>query len=118
MRAPSGVLRAVLTRNRQPLAALQSQGRLLNRWTEFVYDGRGYRLLPVKEQPGQRVLVQPAVARYVLQDRAQEPLLTIEQGEELQAKLHRALPLPLLVIVLMQIVDQEPLDITRKEELR
>jgi signal transduction histidine kinase len=116
VRAPSGVLRAVLTRNRQPLAALQSQGRLLNRWTEFVYDGRGYQLLPVKEQPGQRAPAQPPSTRYVLQACAQEPLLTIEQSEGLQAKLHRALPLPLLLVVLIQTIDQVPLCITRKEE--
>jgi len=122
VRAPSGVLRAVLTRNRQPVAALQSQGRLLNRWTEFVYDGRGYRLLPTKDQVGQRQLGQrapdqPASARYILQDRAQETLLTVEQGRLAQAELRRAMPLPLLAMVLMETIDQEPPQITRKEEL-
>jgi signal transduction histidine kinase len=122
VRAPSGVLRAVLSRNRQPVAALQSQGRLLNRWTEFVYDSRGYSLLPAKGQVGQRPLGQrtsdqPTSARYTLQDRDQEALLTVEQGTHVQADLFRALPLPLLVTVLVQTIDQEPLPITRKEEI-
>jgi signal transduction histidine kinase len=122
VRAPSGTLRAVLTRNRQPVAALQSQGRLLNRWTEFVYDGRGYRLLPTKGQAGQRQLGQraqdhTASTRYILQDRDRETLLTVEQGAYLRAELCRSLPLPLLIAVLMQTIDQEPLSITRKEEL-
>jgi hypothetical protein len=133
VRAPRGILRVVLTRNRQPLAALQSQGRLLNRWTEFVYDGRGYRLFPAKGQTSQRTLDQRASdqristtrgasqcvpARYVLQDQTQENLLTVEPGTPLRAKLDRALPLPLLVAVLMQTIDQEPLKTTRKEEQR
>jgi hypothetical protein len=117
VRAPRGALRAVLTRNRQPVAALQSQGRLLNRWTEFVYDGRGYRLLPSKDQPGPRASSQQIQARYILRDRAQEPLLTVVQGSLLRVELCRALPLPLLIAVLVQTIDQEPLQITRKEEL-
>ena len=36
--------RMVLTRNGQSLAAMQYQGRMLNAWSEIVYDGRGYRL--------------------------------------------------------------------------
>jgi hypothetical protein len=128
VRAPSGVLRAVLARNRQPVAALQSQGRLLNRWTEFVYDGRGYRLLPAKDRPaqhgpghhvpGQRMPSLRVLTRYILQDRAQETLLTVEQGPFIRAELSRALPLPLLVSALMQTIDQEPVKITRKEKLR
>jgi hypothetical protein len=122
VRAPSGVLRAVLMRNRQPIAALQSQGRLLNRWTEFIYDDRGYRLLPTKDQPGQgraggRAHDARRPARYMLLDRDQETLLTIEQGELFQARLCRALPLPLLIAALVQTIDQEPLQITRKREL-
>ena len=40
--------RMVLTRNGQPLAAMQYQGRLLDTWNEIIYDGRGYRLSHVK----------------------------------------------------------------------
>ena len=126
VRAPSGVSRTVLMRNRQPLAALQSQGRLLNRWIEIIYDDRGYRLLPARRpfdphQPGQRCPEQrpPLQADgrgYILQDRDQEDLIQIAEGTPLQAKLCRTLPLPLLVAVLMQTINQEPKGNTRKEE--
>jgi hypothetical protein len=56
-------------------------------------------------------------ARYILRDRTQETLLTVEQGSLLKVRLCRALPLPLLIAVLVQTIDQEPLQITRKEEL-
>ena len=126
VRAPSGVSRTVLTRNRQPLAALQSQGRLLNRWIEIVYDGRGYRLLPARRpfdphSPGQCRSEQrrpPGAGGggYVLQDRDQEDLIHIAEGAPLQATLCRTLPLPLLVAVLMQTINQDPKGHTRKEE--
>ena len=88
--------RAVLMRNGQPLAAMQNQGRLLNTWSEIIYDGRGYRLAAVKGHPGD----------YVLADEAGDELLTAEGGESRQIVLHRAVPLPLLVMVTMRIVDQ------------
>ena len=116
VRAPSGTFRAVLMRNRQPLAALQSQGRLLNRWTELVYDGRGYRLLPAKREPGQCLPGQTRAGGYLLQDREGETLLHISESDPLQIKLYRTQPLPLLVAVLMQIITQEPNGNTRKEE--
>jgi len=116
VRAPSGTLRAVLMRNRQPLAALQSQGRLLNRWIELVYDGRGYRLLPAKREPGQCLPGQTRAGGYLLQDREGETLLHISESDPLQIKLYRTQPLPLLVAVLMQIITQEPNGNTRKEE--
>jgi hypothetical protein len=56
-------------------------------------------------------------ARYILRDRTQETLLTVEQGSLLKVRLCRALPLTLLIAVLVQTIDQEPLQITRKEEL-
>jgi hypothetical protein len=76
-----------------------------------VYDGRGYRLLAVKEQLDQRAPVQAPSTHYLLQDRTQKTLLTIKRAEGLQARLHRALPLPLLIVVLIQTVDQELLAI-------
>ena len=88
--------RMVLTRNGQPLAAMQYQGRLLNTWSEIVYDGRGYRLSYVKGQPG----------RCVLADEVGDELLTAMSGELAQIELHRPLPLPLLVMVAMRIVDE------------
>jgi hypothetical protein len=71
--------------------------------------------LAVKEQPGQRAAVQASSTRWILQDQTQEPLLTIKGVEGLPAKLRRALPLPLLIVVLIQTMDQELLGISRKE---
>ena len=88
--------RMVLTRNGQPLAAMQYQGRLLNTWSEIVYDGRGYRLSYVKGRPACCVLV----------DEVGDELLTAEGGGLLQIELRRALPLPLLVMVVVRIVDE------------
>jgi signal transduction histidine kinase len=88
--------RMVLTRNGQPLAAMQYQGRLLNAWSEMVYDGRGYRLSYVKGQPGCCVLA----------DEVGDKLLTVQDGESTQIELHRPLPLPLLVMVTMRVVDE------------
>jgi signal transduction histidine kinase len=88
--------RMVLTRNGQSLAAMQYQGRLLNTWSEIVYDGRGYRLAYVKGQPG----------RCVLADEVGDELLTAASGDSPQIELHRPLPLPLLVMVTMRIVDE------------
>ncbi len=88
--------RTVLTRNGQPLAAMQYQGRLLNAWSEIVYDGRGYRLSYVKGQPGRCVLV----------DEVGDELLTVEDGASPQIELRRPLPLPLLVMVAMRMVDE------------
>jgi signal transduction histidine kinase len=88
--------RMVLTRNKQPLAAMQHQGRLLHTWSELVYDGRGYRLAYVKGHPN----------NYVLADEAGDELLTVEGRDALQIELKRALPLPLLVMVAMRIADE------------
>jgi len=87
--------RAVLTRNGQPVAAIQHQGRLLNTWSEIVYDGRGYRLSTVKGHPGS----------YVLADEGGDELLTAEGGDMPQVELRRALPLPLVVMVAMRVVN-------------
>ena len=86
----------VLARNGQPLAAMQYQGRLLNTWSELVYDGRGYRLSFVRGQPG----------RYVLVDETGDQALLIQGGTSPQIELRRALPLPLLVMAAMRVVDE------------
>jgi len=93
--------RTVLVRNGQPLAAMQYQGRLLNTWTEIVYDGRGYRLSHVKDQAGNYVLVDEAgnEALFVVGALLPRPY-------SLQIEMHRALPLPLLVMVAMRIADE------------
>jgi len=88
--------RMALLRNGQPLAAIQHQGRLLNMWSEIVYDGRGYRLSHVKGQPGRSILV----------DEAGGELLVVQGGDSPQIELHRPLPLPLLLMVTARIVDE------------
>jgi NarL family two-component system sensor histidine kinase LiaS len=88
--------RMVLTRNGQPMAAMQPQGRMLHTWNEIVYDGRGYRLSYVKGKPG----------GYVLVDEANDTLLVAEGSDPDRFELRRALPLPLLVMVTMRIADE------------
>jgi NarL family two-component system sensor histidine kinase LiaS len=88
--------RMVLVRNRQPLAAMQYRGRLLNTWNEIIYDGRGYRLSYVKDRPDARIL----------EDESGDEYLSIESGRVTQVELYRALPLPLLVMVTMRILDE------------
>lgn len=88
--------RMVLRRNRQPLAAMQYQGRFLNTWSEIVYDGRGYRLSYAKDTSG----------KYILADETGDALLFSQDGDLPQITLHRALPLPLLTMVALRIVDE------------
>jgi NarL family two-component system sensor histidine kinase LiaS len=90
--------RTTLMRNDQPLAAMQYQGRLLNTWSEIIYDGRGYCLCYAKDKdrPNDRVLI----------DEANDECLFVRDGVPLQITLHRALPLPLLVMVAIRVLDE------------
>jgi NarL family two-component system sensor histidine kinase LiaS len=90
--------RTVLLRNGQPLAAMQYQGRLLNTWSEVIYDGRGYCLCYTKDKdrPDDRVLV----------DEAGDECLFVTDGDPLQITLRRALPLPLLVMAATRVLDE------------
>ncbi len=88
--------KAVLTRNGQPLAAMQYQGRLVNTWSEIIYDRRGYRLSHTNNLPYRRVLA----------DKAGDELLVAEGDTCLQITLRRALPLPLLAMVTLRIMDE------------
>jgi signal transduction histidine kinase len=97
VRGPGGMRRAVLMRNEQPLAAMQSQGRLLNVWTEIVYDGRGYCLSRVEDRPGD----------YVLTDQAGEVLCSFGGGGTSEIAVSRPLPLPLLAMAVAHIVDEK-----------
>ncbi len=85
-----------LLRNDQPLAALQSQGKLLNAWSEIVYDGRGYRLSCAQERTGGCALV----------DQDGDQVLLIHGALSLQVTLCRALPLPLVVMAIMRNLDE------------
>ncbi|MCR4408650.1 MAG: hypothetical protein NUW24_17310 [Anaerolineae bacterium] len=86
----------VLTRNNQPLAAMQYQGRLLHTWSEMIYAGRGYRLSLIKGQPD----------KYILADEDGNELLTAIAGDPLRVQLNRALPLTILIMAVMRIVDE------------
>jgi hypothetical protein len=100
VRGPKGSLREVLLRNGQPLAAAQRQGRLLNTWSEFIYDGRGYSLACSLDAPGDCVLA----------DRAGEQVLLVKAGDQLRIELRRALALPLLAMVAVRIVDETAIE--------
>ena len=93
--------RMILTRNGQPLAAVQYQGRLLDTWSEIIYNGHGYRFSYAKD--GDRELL----GDHVLEDEAGKVLLLIESGDRPQITVRRALPLPLVVIVTMRSVSED-----------
>jgi two-component sensor histidine kinase len=95
-RMSSGNGRTVLSRRGQPLAAAQLQGRVLNRWTEIVYDGRGYRLAMDDDYP----------CAFELQDGTGEILLTVQGCSSPRVELKRPLPLPLLGLVIARLVDE------------
>ncbi|HUW09896.1 MAG TPA: sensor histidine kinase [Anaerolineae bacterium] len=94
--------RMVLTRNGQPLAAVQYQGRLLNSWREIIYDGRGYRLVKSKQRLGRSVLV----------DETNEEAFVADVGDPSHIVLRRALPLPLLLLTAMCLMDEAALTST------
>jgi len=89
--------RMVLTRNKQPLAAMQYQGRQMNTWSEIIYDNRGYRLAYIKGETG---------CSFVLYDEAGQELLCCKNDNTTQITVYRALPLPLLLMMTARIVDE------------
>ena len=89
--------RMVLTRNKQPLAAIQYQGRQMKTWSEIIYDGRGYRLVYAEGETG-------AGCSFVLTNDGGQELFCFEGHRPYQLTLHRALPLPLLIMVTTRII--------------
>ncbi len=87
----------VLKWNGQPLAAMQYQGRLLNTWSEIVYDGHGYRLSFGEDW------------RYRLCDESGEELLTGLDGPPLQIKIERPIPQSLLLMAAVRMMDEKNL---------
>ncbi|RLC83365.1 MAG: hypothetical protein DRI37_10315 [Chloroflexi bacterium] len=87
--------RAVLLRNRQPLAAMQYQGRRMDTWSEIVYDGHGYRLAYLKEP-----------RTFVLVDEKEEEILRITGGAVFPIVLQRPLPLPLIIMVAARVAEE------------
>ena len=92
--------RMVLFRNGQPTAAAQYRGRQLHVWSEFVYDGRGYRLSQDSENP----------ANCYLRDQVGDLLLSIQNGSPLEFKLERPLPVHLLILVILRIIEENQVD--------
>jgi hypothetical protein len=95
VRGPRGGMRAVLTRNEQPLAAVQQQGRLLDVWCEIVYDGRGYRFACSGGMGGQCTLT----------DATGDVVLTLSGGPLPTIGLRRIVPLALLAMIAVLAVD-------------
>jgi two-component system, NarL family, sensor histidine kinase LiaS len=89
--------RMVLTRNKQPLSALQYQGRQMNTWSEIIFDNRGYRLAYTKGESG---------CAFTLSDEAGQDLLCFKNDGGNQIMLYHALPLPLLVMTTARIIDE------------
>jgi signal transduction histidine kinase len=94
--------RMALTRNRQPLAAIQYQGRQMNTWSEIIYDDRGYRLAYTKGDTG---------CSFTLFDESGQAFLCLNSNGTYQLTVYRALPLPLLLMTTARILDE--LAITR-----
>ncbi len=99
--------RMVLTRNRQPLAAVQYQGRQMHTWTEMIYNGRGYRLSYMKNR----------TCAYRLEDDAGTELLCVEPDDLPEVRLQRALPLHLLVTVVARVLDEKSTATAKVETL-
>ncbi|MGC9394549.1 MAG: sensor histidine kinase [Anaerolineae bacterium] len=89
--------RMALTRNKQPLAAIQYQGRQMNTWSEIIFDGRGYRLAYTKGDTG---------CAFTLTDEAGQELLCFKNDGVYQITVYRALPLPLLLMTTARILDE------------
>jgi len=89
--------RIVLRRNRQPLAAVQYQGRQMNTWSEIIYDDRGYRLAYTKGDTG---------CSFKLVDESGQELLCFNGNGTYQITIYRALPLPLLLMTTARIIDE------------
>jgi signal transduction histidine kinase len=109
VRGPDG--RMVLLRNGQPLAAVQSQGRLLRSWSEIVYGERGYSLSYARSStdagrlPAQGIAARASPPEVVLADEMGAQLLVARDGVAPAIELRRPVPLPLLVMAALQVVE-------------
>ncbi len=96
VRGPQGAMRVVLMRNKQPLAAMQHQGRLLSTWSEIIYDDAGYGLACSADVSGECALV----------DVAGEPVLSISGYKPAYIALYRPVALPLLVMAAVRVLEE------------
>jgi len=86
---------------------MQYHGRLLNTWSEIIFDGRGYRLSYASSQPGQ----------FLLSDELGEDLLNVDCRGLPVMTLQRPLPLPLLALVASRIADEKAFDAGAQAEI-
>jgi len=101
--------RMVLRRNRQPLAAIQYQGRQMNTWSEIIYDGRGYRLAYAKGEAH----ASSAECTFILTDENGQELLCFKGNGAYQIALQRAIALPLLAMVTARILNELAVTMTK-----
>ncbi len=94
--------RMVLRRNKQPLAAIQYQGRQMHTWSEIIYDGRGYRLAYAKGEAQDA----KAGCTFILTDENGQELLCFTGNGAYRITLHTALPLPLVAMVTARIINE------------
>ncbi len=85
--------RMVLTRKGQALAAMQYRGRQVHKWSEIIYDGRGYRLATAGWD----------THTFTLTDERGALLLEVTRE---QVTLWRELPLQLLAMVVARAMDE------------
>ncbi len=90
----------VLTRNHQPLAAMQYRGPHLHMWTEIAYGEQGYRLTRLRDER----------CAYLLTDEMDERLLCFSASEVGQATLYHPLPAPLVVMAMLRVMEESSVD--------
>jgi NarL family two-component system sensor histidine kinase LiaS len=95
-KAPHSESQMVLSRNGQPLAAMQYMGRQMHTWTEIIYDGRTYRLSYMKDSPEACTLI----------DQTGEQALATEYDGGALLKLVRPLPLQLVLMAGLRVVEE------------
>jgi signal transduction histidine kinase len=85
-----------ILRNGQPVSGVQYQGRQMNRWSEFIYAGRGYRLA-ANGTPG----------TYQLTDEDGQEIAQFDGHTGLEITLHRPMPLTLLVVAALRLLHEK-----------
>lgn len=92
--------RMVLYRNGQPIAAAQYRGRQMHVLSEFVYDGRGYRISQDPEDPQQ----------YIFKDQVGDLLLSLQDTNPLEFILNRPLPVHLVTMIILRILEENQIN--------
>jgi len=90
--------------NGRPVAAMQRRTRLLDAWSEIIYDQQGYRLCFVQDQ----------TCPWILKDEAGEALLHADCSDLPRIELRQAIPLPLLLMVLLRILENTRLGLNHR----